>query len=326
MRIRSTIWVMAGVLALLVAMLVWREATRQGDRTIASDKSAQPIATDSAKPARQPALTNVVAVVETAAPTSPLLPVAAPLVLERLRFLDDASQTVLAIQEQANWLAAPFNAAESEQLFRYLESPETHGRTLAGDAAIRNGLLNALRRDPELAARLSELLHRMALNAELPAVFRDYALQHLISLIGVGEPSPAAWELLDELAAAGETSLRGTALLGMARLEGAHPRPEQLDQLAYRSVLAAYDSSNEESQISALALVGDLAAADALPAAVEALNLSASVPVRIAALGAIGKLGGNEHLPLLRTILDGAEEPLKPAAGTALARISERNL
>lgn len=245
---------------------------------------------------------------------------------ERLRFLDDTNRTILALTEQANWLSAPFSNAELGAITRYLESTDPHGHTVEDDAAIRNGLMNALRRDRESAQPVQELFFRMVRNDGLPLVYRDYAVQHLVSAFVGRQVPPAIVELLEGLAADGQGSLKGTALVGMMRLAGSQSGAQFRDSLRYRSVLAAYNSQDVEAQITSLALAADLGQADALPAASEVLSSSRSVPARIAAIGTLGKLGGRDELPALQSVLESNEEYLKPAARTAIARINERNL
>ncbi|MBI1178839.1 hypothetical protein GC207_15510 [bacterium] len=332
MRGRLKFWVPVSALAVGLGLFVWRHesslAPISHDGASSGRIAENPVGSESANAKRNNIQTEEGAKSATGKLTTgaPETPPVASTVPARMRFLNDTNLTILALSEQANWLSAPFSNAELGSVTRYLESTDLHGHTIEDDAAIRNGLMNALRRDHESAQSVRELFFRMARNNGLPVVFRDYAVQHLVSAFAGTQVPPALAELLEGLAADGEGSLKGTALVSMMRLAGSQSGAQLRDPLSYRSVLAAYDSQDVEAQITSLALAADLGQADALPAASEVLSSSRSVPARIAAIGTLGKLGSRKQLPALQSVLEGHEEYLKPAARTAIARINERNL
>jgi len=107
--------------------------------------------------------------------------------------------------------------------------------------------------------------------------------------------------------------VRGAAAFGLGVLGARQALP---------GLLSALDSQEEALQVGALGAIVHLNDPQAVPALTALLNSStASVAVRAAAAGALGALG-DETVPALAAVLDGAPEPnLRQAALEALAAV-----
>ena len=181
---------------------------------------------------------------------------------------------------------------------------------------------------------LRDLLVRMSEDRSLNAVVRDYALQHLTEhwqrLAEGGEvdlPQRERAEIVRALwNAVGETdsSIAGTALLGLSRLSEVGTGIDRSTVAAAALRLAADPATGEATRIASLQVCGRLQLVAALPATWEAARNSGSLPLRIAAIGTLGRLADADARPFLSGLEHGEASALRPAARQALRELARR--
>ena len=195
-------------------------------------------------------------------------------------------------------------------------------------AALKNDVMNALRRQRVPPSALAPRLIRMFREGRHEPAILDYCIQHL----GIfQERLRDAGQLEDVRRCLRDAALRerysysGTALIALTRL----PHPAEPDRafLASRTVaIAGNASAHEAARITAMQIASELGHADALPAIrAAAESPEASVSLRTAAIGALGVSGDKADAERMKRLLDGNPNPrLLPALNAALDRIGQR--
>lgn len=249
------------------------------------------------------------------AAASPALAEPAAVAPEALKSLEAA----LAAREELN----PTQVGTVFQLLR-----EVH--PLDGDQngqVRKNGLMNALNRQSTLPPDALALYAGIYRDPAQDEVIRDYAIQHVYEaydkLADAGQRA-AAVELLREAARVSESSTAGTAILALARLAEQDAGISRTDVAVIAFDLARNPAANPSARISALQIVGRLDAPAAVPLLVQTVRDESAVTVRLSAIGALGQCGGRGEVAVLRSIAEGDNERLKPAALKAIQRIQER--
>lgn len=257
---------------------------------------------------------------------------------------DELSSSVQAIVDEAEEYASRLSATsltnglnklDREALYSFLvqRSPldgEQRGHVL------KNRLLNTLTDMDPPPAGLSEVLVRMYRDHGEDVVIRDYALQHMASNYeqldraggveaqdrqnGQQQIQSALWEAARET----DSSLAGTALLGLSHLaaEGFKDiQPAQVADAAFK--LAGDMSAGEMSRITALQVCANLGNQKILPVALQTAREGETVHLKISAIGALGILAaGNTEAKGFLEQLQRSEEPrLRQPAQLALKRI-----
>ncbi len=199
-------------------------------------------------------------------------------------------------------------------------------------ASIKNSVMNLLARQPNLPLPWSDLLRRVLLDETQHPVIRDYALQHAFShyeeaIQGTAtEPLDGTRQsrLLELFWAALERkreSLAGTALLGLFHLSEFDASVDR-GRLGRQSlaVLEAAETG-ELARISGFQVCRLLGEQGALQPSVAHAEKRESIPLRVSAIAAVGALGGDTELPLLRRLLAEANPSVRVAAKAAVQRI-----
>jgi hypothetical protein len=238
----------------------------------------------------------------------------------------------------ARWLAVrgltfPLTMDEKDAIYGFLQTRHAEDGEQLGQV-LKNELLDALCAQMPLPVDLADLLARMYRDREQNEVIRDYALQHLFTYyekVENGVSAEAAttiraqvqevfWEALSEV----QTSIAGTALLGLSRLAETH-RDLNTDRVAAAASQLATDvGAGELTRISAVQVCGRLKVLEVLPALKEVAETASSIPLRVSAIGVLGFIGGGPELDLLERILSDVNGRLKPAATLASKRIKHR--
>ena len=202
--------------------------------------------------------------------------------------------------------------------------------------ALKNYVMDALCElnppPPQLGDWLAQLYHDRGQDE----VLRDYAIQHLATYyeqLGTATSiDPQArqgaetqvqgilWEALSEI----DSSIAGTALLGLTRLSDGRPEIDQKQVAAAALQLAGDAATGELTRITALQVCARLDVTNALPLVAQAVQQGETLSVRISAVGALGLLGGAEQTSLLDSLANGPEELLKLPARQALKQIQTR--
>jgi hypothetical protein len=229
-------------------------------------------------------------------------------------------------------LARKLRPEEITALFAFASARPAPGADrgpLDSDAALKNDVLNALRFQPHSPAGLTGLLIGIYRDREQDIVMRDYAVQHLVSLYEQLPGSRIAekkqiQQVLQAALAETDSSIAGTALLGMHNLSTGHPEFDTPELTEAALNLARDDTARELVRITALQVCAGRGIKDALPAALALANAAPTIPVQISAIAALGTLGTAEHRALLEELAESPEARLRPAAQTALNRLQAR--
>jgi len=186
---------------------------------------------------------------------------------------------------------------------------------------------------PGLLDLLTQIYHAPDQNG----VLRDYAVQHVVAFYqqleiattlapqdksdGLSAARKVLWDALSET----DSSIAGTALLGLTRLSRENPGAFDSRQIGVvAEQMAGSGTSGELTRITAIQVCAQLNVQDALPGVLQAAQNGETISVKISAMGALGQLGGPEQVPFLNRVLAGTEDRLKPAAQHALEQITTR--
>lgn len=216
-----------------------------------------------------------------------------------------------------------------EQLERcraFLESP------LAGQPlsdleynGLKNELVFALLRQREGLTELGELLVRMARAPGTDATWRDYCVQFLgkcYPRIADPESRKAMAEALWEALRTGRRGrVAGSAARQLMTLGRTFPEfpPEKI---AAASLEALRDPAcSEEAMTALLQVCGTLGEGGALPIARDIAGRSSSPVLRASAIAAIGMLGDEDDLPLLKRLASSGDLRIAKPAKAAMDRI-----
>lgn len=189
-------------------------------------------------------------------------------------------------------------------------------------AALKNDILNVLRRQRDVPAALSSTLIAMLASRAYPSVILDYCVQHLGAMQNACRSDAERDEIhhaLHEASFASAASYSGTALYAMA--DDSRASPDDLAFLRRRTVALAA-AADPNARLSAVILVGERGYTEALPPLRAILDDPASpVPLRAAAIAALGRLGTPADLARLSALRRSSPDPrLVPALDSVLHR------
>lgn len=221
---------------------------------------------------------------------------------------------------------APLTREQVETAFAVLQEIAPTDAEQGGHVA-KNAVMNALNRQAGQATNALRLYAVIYRDPAQDVVIRDYALQHVYELYAQLEAGPLrqeAVELLHAAAAQSDSSIAGTAILALARLAATDPTVPQSAVSAAAFALAENRAANASARISALQVIGQFDAPQAVPLLVQTVKDESSIPLQLSAIGALGQVGGKNEVSLLRTIAEGENARLKPAAAGALRKIEQR--
>jgi hypothetical protein len=211
---------------------------------------------------------------------------------------------------------------------RHAEDDSQTGHVLKND--IMDALIGQKTPEPGLAGSFVGIYQDKSQNI----VIRDYALQHLV-LLSERLDGSAVWdpaliqveqkliqETLWQTAEAHDSSMAGTALLGLTQISETHPEVDRnrLGQVARDTTEIGI---NEAARVTAFQVCARLRVADALPLALQAAQNDSSSIVRISAIGALGLFGNADDVSILNQIAEKSSR-FKPVAMLAVKRIQER--
>ena len=233
--------------------------------------------------------------------------------------------------------ALPLNLSDADQkgLMRFLKVRQADDDGQGGHV-LKNDLMDALVAQTSLAPELAAVLTEIDRDASQHEVIRDYAVQHLC-LLSERLNEPIGWgadqvnsqrnliqQALWEAANKPESSIAGTALLGLARLSETDTSvdPKRLTDLALNRARAV--DTQEATRITALQVCARLQIKEALPLLVTAAERESGVSLRISAIGALGLMGGEREIAVLERIAQNNNPRLAVATAAAVKRIRQR--
>jgi hypothetical protein len=236
----------------------------------------------------------------------------------------------------ARTLAPKLSSTDVDALYGFLRQQQEHDEEQLGQM-LKNELLDRLCDLNPPPPRLGELLAQMYRDQSQNVVMRDYAVQHLAALYEQLSAGPAperqarnqelagARSVFQEALAETDSSIAGTALLAMSRLSRRYAEEFDARQIGGSALqMATRKTTGELTRITAFQVCAQLGMGDALPVVWQAAREGESFPLRISAVGALGVLGGADQVPFLKGLVEGTEEPVKPAARRALKQIAAR--
>jgi HEAT repeat protein len=214
--------------------------------------------------------------------------------------------------------------SETAALLERIQSAKPEGMdTLLWEHEV-NSTLNALRAQPEVVPGLTDALLTMAADSDNP-VLRLYALQHVAQIHS--RETPAAREQIEQALVAhamdDDRKMAGAALVFLGDIDATSLSDETRGQLAARAVALVRDpDSPSDVRISAIHACVAAGYKEALPGLRETVaDASANVVERRAAIHALGRLGGQDELALLTSLLP--DHPsLEPALRPAITGLS----
>lgn len=222
---------------------------------------------------------------------------------------------------------------EKAAVYGFLLEPNEEDSRQMGQV-LKNQLLDALCLQRPPLPDLADTVVQMYRDPRQNVVLRDYAVQHMVPLYESlaetpsSEATDAAQQMMREALqdALSETgsSIAGTALLGMARLSMANSGFDQFTVSSVALSLAQDATVSELVQISSAQVCARLQVRDALPAFIEKIKTAQNTPIQLAAIAALGDLGGRSEEEFLSQLGMSGRDRFKPAIDGALARLRNR--
>lgn len=215
---------------------------------------------------------------------------------------------------------------EVQALLDFIESSEAlPDISASARRALENDILNLLQRQSAHTSLVRETLMRWTRDESLPAIKRDYALQHLATLEEADERNDNAqhWQTIEQ----GPPELAATAMLHLLANErhGGLSEAERV-HLAKAAMQLLTDSQEDPPTLAtALQVCGRLQVQEVRAQALRiASDLEAPFPLRIAAIATLGDLEPSEEVfTLLQTLEKGREKRLRLPAISALQRLND---
>jgi len=229
----------------------------------------------------------------------------APAAVRSVVGLDPATAGRYALRSRAlASLGRNLAREETDALLDYLLSPDDSMRP-ERVAALKNDVWNLLRNQASLPPGLVPVTAAVFRDPAQPPAVRDYALQHL----GVMLEQPlrraereAILGCLKEATGQDSAPWSGTALIALSRM----PDSGAEDRAFLRSralAVAASSRSHPAARVTAVQIAAEQGCRDILPTVrVLAYDRDAAVPLRLASLAALRRLGASSDHAALRAL------------------------
>jgi hypothetical protein len=242
---------------------------------------------------------------------------------ESMRSIVDLQAAPLARLESARALKLPLSQEELQALYTFLLERHPEDDTQLGHV-LKNQLMNVLSRAEPLPAGWDQTLMQVFGDRGQSVVLRDYALQHLPEVYDRSSAKDSIHQLFREALAEVDSSIAGTALLGLRNLALRHPEISAEEPGAAAVELARQAGVSELTRVTAVQICAELKRTEALPVLSALLRSAESTAVQISAIGAIGRLGSKAEVALLNEVIAAKNQRLAPVATLALNRLESR--
>jgi hypothetical protein len=262
-------------------------------------------------------------------PSVEWLPVPSPTTLALRRIVGSDAATLAERLQAVRELGPELTRDQIAALQVFLKAPPPGDDGLEQFRALKNDVLNVLRQQATPAAGVTELLAAVFRDPAQDAVLRGYALQHAVIWYEQGASDvPDGRERIRALlseAAREKSNLAGTALLGLHRLsehDGALDAGE-INRAAMRLVQA--EETDPASRLTAMQVCAERGLTEALPVIESLAAASACVPLRLSAIAAVGRLGGQAQVRLLGRVEKEQDAVMREGARLALRKLRQRH-
>ncbi|MDT8392059.1 MAG: hypothetical protein RRC34_16275 [Lentisphaeria bacterium] len=206
-------------------------------------------------------------------------------------------------------------------LCKFLDRPANRDTIAPGELnALKNDVLDILVRQSRMPADLGYHLIKMCNDEGHDAVWRDYCIQFLRVCHQRARTHKEQADIEKTLWAATDKnwSISGTALISLELLKDA---VDQQKVVARGFAIASDDTFTTAARMTALQICANAGHKDILPVARNLAASNDSVPLRVAAIGAIGLLGEESDLKNLTLWGSSSDVRLKAASKAAMERI-----
>jgi len=223
-------------------------------------------------------------------------------------------------------LGTDLSADEVNALYALLDRKDGEDALSAEELnGLKNDVVNALKKQTRPPADLANNLAAMYAEANHDEVWRDYCIQHLgdwYPSIASSNDQAMARQVLWSAADAKGGTIPGTAMLALCGLAG---RPNFAQELIAAKALAMVkdEATGNPGRMTALQVCARLGNRQALPVARALVGSSASVMLRVSAIGCIGILGDASDKPLLEKQAASSDRRLRVAAESALKKLGK---
>ena len=229
-----------------------------------------------------------------------------------IRTIIDLKADILTRQKAARALPRNLSPDNRKPLMAFLAAAHAEDSGQAGHV-LKNDIMDALVGQSDPDRGLAQLLVGIYQDTAQNSVIRDYALQHL-ALLSQQLDGPIAWDAslvqtqqkliqdtLWQAAEARDSSMAGTALLGLTQISETHPELDRT-RLGQAAIAMADANVDEAARVTAFQVCARLHVSDALPVTVKAAETDSSSIVRTSAIGALGLFGNADDIPILNQI------------------------
>ncbi len=243
-----------------------------------------------------------------------------------IRPIINPSNTMAERLKAVHRLGETLGRDEISALYDFLKSaPAQEEKDIAGLHGLKNDTLNVLRNQSSAPEHLTDTLIKIYRDPTQDSVMRDYSIQHLVTWYEQGAPdSSQAKEKIRSVlhqAAQEDSSIAGTALLGMHRLSSSDDAfsGEEIDRMALHQTQSP--GVNRATRITAIQVCAERGVKAVTPAIESLTQTLDSLPLRLSAIAALGKLGREENSPQMRPPETGSEKELSAALQNAVRQL-----
>jgi hypothetical protein len=242
----------------------------------------------------------------------------------------DYMQRLAAAREVSTNLTVP----EREALYAFIRQKNATDEDQSG-RVLKNAMMDSLCEMDPVPPGLGNLLVDVFYDESNDVVVRDYALQHMVAFQeglsrsleqsrGRQDESKRVVETIWAALSETDSSVAGTALLGLSRLSESMKQSDRRRVSTEALRLAQLDGVGELTRISAFQVVAGLDAKEALPILIQAAQGGETLALRISAIGALGRVGDSSAVNLLANLYAGPDVRLRIPAERALRAIEEK--
>lgn len=249
--------------------------------------------------------------------------------LSRIQTIANTAADFSVRNEAAQGLSGELHRDEIRALYRFLLAPPpVDDQNKRQDRALKNAVMNRLRKQTETPGGLTKVMTAMFADEKQDPGVRDYALQQMRAWYWDAPPEERP-DILDAIVGGlgeNDSGIGGTVLLALAELAGELAEDEGIDIGIAAWEMAESPASSDLTRVTALqVLVARLPARAVELAEAWAFEPGAGYPRRIAAIAALGAAATDEAAVVLSRLQSlGDDVYLAPAFQAAHRKITSK--